>query len=373
MSTFSNSLKELLTIREMSIKALASRTGIPEQRLVNAIASSTELEDEEIGVIAGELAAPIAALFSSSAPQFSKLPDFRRATPNPGLYHPGTLKALGFVEKISATFLALRHNNDLDPEVELFDGNLTKRNARKLARKWREQWGMTDQNQLELQNSNAVYVSLRGYIESLGVLVMHHSFKTDEVAGFYARIGDGPHSIAINTTASSKARKLFTLAHEFGHVLLGKTGVSDPSLIRNKTERFCNAFAAYLLAPDSLINTGLQRFRYTPSSDNDFINLFARKLGISQQACFLRLVELDYLSGAQYHGWISQFDGRAPTGDQSDGGGGRSDPIANKRTQYGSSLLRMLASAKKSGALDEIDIFRLAGIKPKYQPSLFEG
>ena len=70
---------------------------------------------------------------------------------------------------------------------------------------------------------------------------------------------------------------------------------------------------------------------------------------------------------------IGRFMGGVPDGDTTDGGGQSSDPIQNKQTQYGSSLLKKLAEAKSGGFLDDIDIFRLAGIKPKYQNALLGG
>jgi hypothetical protein len=55
-----------------------------------------------------------------------------------------------------------------------------------------------------------------------------------------------------------------------------------------------------------------------------------------------------------------------------DGGGGKSDPLQTKRTTYGTLLLRLLGGARQRGELDEIDIYRLCGLKPKYQSQLFE-
>ena len=130
-----------------------------------------------------------------------------------------------------------------------------------------------------------------------------------------------------------------------------------------------------LIAPDRLIILGLQRYRYAVSIDNESIRLLAKNLGISQQSCILRLVELGKLQDSDYGRWMSRFDGVVPYGDQSDGGGGGGggDPIKNKQTQYGYSFLSKLSDARKEGLLDSVDIYRLAGIKPKYQHALLGG
>jgi len=119
----------------------------------------------------------------------------------------------------------------------------------------------------------------------------------------------------------------------------------------------------------------LERYRYPISIDNDTIRLLAKNLGISQQACILRLVDIDILDSGDYGRWMSRFSGVIPNGDREDpgGGGGGGDPIKSKRTQYGQSFLSKLRSARDSGLLDSIEIYRLAGIKPKYQHELLGG
>ncbi|WP_068108969.1 ImmA/IrrE family metallo-endopeptidase [Tropicimonas marinistellae] len=373
MSTLGPAVVDALTKREMSVAELADRADVPIDELADAIERNSSLTDDQLFRVADELAVPIRALFSEVPLPLSVVPDFRRRTPRPGLYHKGTLNALGFVEKLSSTLSSLPHNVAPNSTVERFDGQLTKRNAINLAESWRKRWGITDRQQLDWRSSHAVYNSLRDFIEGMGVFVVHRTFGTDEVAGVYTKVGDGPDVVVINTTGSNKARKLFTLAHEFCHVLIGKTGASNPSVLKNSVERFCNKFAAHLLAPDHLIGRAIKEFKYPGGLDRDDVRRFAAKIGLSQHATALRLVEFGAASDANYSRWRSLFAGVVPPGDQSDGGGGTSDPIRNKRTQYGTSLIRALAVAVREDYLDEIDVYRLSGIKPKYQKPLFEG
>lgn len=364
-------LRNVLSARGLSAATLAKRAGVPSASVRHALEADADLEDEYIESIADQLAVPVQALFAREALPLFPPVDFRTASPGLGEFSQGTLKAISFVEKISSTLASLGADLQLDSSLRRISVNYTDKEAVELARAWRTRWGITDSEQMEWQDANKLYVSLRSYVESLGVLVIHRSFDTDEAAGVYAHIDAGPHVILINTTKSSKARKLFTLAHEFCHVLLRAEGASNPSIISNKVERFCNRFAACLLAPKRLIETALRTFGYTPSADESFIRLFAKRLGISQECLFLRLVEIGYLDQTQYAMWKAKFSGRTPAGDTGDGGGGRSDPLQTKRTTYGATLLGLLERAKLRGQLDEIDIYRLCGLKPKYQDQLF--
>lgn len=374
MKLSSAALQNVLDARGMTAAILAERAGLPRSRLAVTIETGEGLDEDDIVAVAEELAVPVEALFAKQKlPLFPSI-DFRAAVPEVRSVQKGTLDAIAFVERLSSTFASLELSPTIDESLAPIESRLTEKEAIQLAALWRERWGVTIDQQLEWQDANKLYVSLRSFIEGLGVLVLHRSFKSVDEAGLYMKVDGGPHTIVINTTKSSKARKLFTLAHEFCHVLLRQEGVSNPSILRNRIERFCNKFAAYLLAPTKVIAVGLSRFRYTPSESDDFIRLFAKKLGISQEALILRMVEEDLLTRDFYLRWRGKFEGSVPPGDQGDGGGGggNSDPILNKRTMYGTALLGLLEKARRLGKLDELDVFRLSGLKPKYQNRLFE-
>ncbi len=372
---FGDSFQNILQHRKMNLANLAERTEIDQLLLEAALSNKFDLSDKQVVRIAEELAVPAAALFGSGDLPLSNMPDFRRRNPRQSLLESSVIKAIGFVEKISLSLASLGLDLSSSEDLEKYSGPINKGAAKKLAAKWRSRWGVSNQEQLEWKSAARVYSSLRDYIESLGVFVLHYRFGTDEVAGLYAKVDGGPHTILVNTTSSNKARKLFTLAHEFCHVLLRADGVSNHSFVNNRIEAFCNQFAAFLIAPDRLVTQALDRYGYAVSLENDSVRLLAANIGISQQACVLRLVDLGKLASSDYSRWIARFGGQIPDGDRKDKGGGRNDPdpIKNKRTQYGHSFLSKLRTARNMGLLDAIEIYRLAGIKPQYQHELLGG
>jgi Zn-dependent peptidase ImmA (M78 family) len=363
-------LQALLAQRGFDVPSAADRTGIPRQILDNVIRAEGELSALEVSALAGALAVPIVALFSNRPPELLQALDFRKKTPGRTRFAQPTLDAIAYVEHIASVLADMDLDTSPAQDTQEAVSDHSEASAKRLAAKWRKNWGLSAEDQLEFKDPNRLYISLRGFIEGLGVLVMHRSFDADDAAGIYANIGVGPHIIVINTSGSSKARKCFTLAHEFGHFLIRAVGVSNPSVLKNDVERFCNIFAAYLLAPDTLVSMALQQLGQKASIDSDFVRLFARRLSISQEAAVRRLVEAGQLSSADYAQWRSRFNGLVPPADMEDGGGGRANPLQTKRTTYGARFLELLGQAKKSGALDEIGVYRLCGLKPKYQSEL---
>lgn len=96
---------------------------------------------------------------------------------------------------------------------------------------------------------------LAAAMEEDGILVARNSIvgnttsrrlSVGEFRGF--TIEEGSYVLVFVNTADAKPAQLFSLAHELGHVVLGRTGISDHSEHAD-VERWCNRFAAAVIAP----------------------------------------------------------------------------------------------------------------------------
>ena len=96
---------------------------------------------------------------------------------------------------------------------------------------------------------------LAAAMEDDGILVARNSIVGNSTArrldvgefrGF--TIEDDGYVLVFVNTADAKTAQLFSLAHELGHVILGRTGISDHSEHAD-IERWCNRFAAAVIAP----------------------------------------------------------------------------------------------------------------------------
>ena len=92
-------------------------------------------------------------------------------------------------------------------------------------------------------------------MEDDGILVSRNSvvgnstarrLDVGEFRGF--TIEDDGYVLVFVNTADAKTAQLFSLAHELGHEILGRTGISDHSE-HVDIERWCNRFAAAVIAP----------------------------------------------------------------------------------------------------------------------------
>ncbi|KAA6222951.1 ImmA/IrrE family metallo-endopeptidase [Streptomyces albofaciens JCM 4342] len=143
----------------------------------------------------------------------------------------------------------------------------------------------------------------------LGVVLSRSTFKDGDVSGMLVR-QDGRSPVVGVNDAHSAHRQRFTIAHEFGHLLLhpGREVVLDRPVrvnLRDKTsstatdreEIEANAFAASLLMPADLVRSELQRLPAVVRQDPDrSAAALAARFEVSDSAMGFRLINLGLVS-----------------------------------------------------------------------------
>lgn len=121
-----------------------------------------------------------------------------------------------------------------------------------------------------------------------------------------------PNVIVLKRQKSYK-REIFTLAHEIGHYILGIEDVEsldmskvEQSRITNKVERWCNDFAFYLIAGDSVnVLDGFQEY----SEDlNRKIDELASSTHISRMAWYTKLAYQNTIPMRHYSAIIKRLE-----------------------------------------------------------------
>ena len=162
------------------------------------------------------------------------------------------------------------------------------------------------EEQLQLKTSRRYEFPeiLRDRIEGMGVLVLKNSKITNLGARGICLFAD-PLPVIVFASESPGAQA-FTLAHEFGHVLLGESGIGGQPRLGGKSgqkaiEDWCNRFASAFLAPKNAV----ERFLEKPTSpadriDPDKLSDLTKAFCISRHAMLIRLVGLGYVKSVFY-------------------------------------------------------------------------
>ncbi len=155
------------------------------------------------------------------------------------------------------------------------------------------------------KNLDEAYSSLKRRIEELGVLIMqsgivgantHRKLDIHEFRGFVLLDPYAP-LVFVNTN-DSKAGMIFTLIHEFIHLLMGDEDILDideESLGYIDAERRVNRITSMILIPDEI----LLGYKFTNDDVYTEITEIAKKLKVSSLSVAIKLKEMGTITQSQ--------------------------------------------------------------------------
>ncbi len=358
-----NILQEALRARQLTPAKLSERLGMDPAELSRGLRRDPEPKSDLLRSVARELVLPPFAFYMERLPTLEEaIPDFRSVVPEPRAKSRETVEAikLAVLELEAPGVAALpKFTATTDEEIDRF------------ALKARAHLSITLEDQQEAKDARTFYVLVRRKIEEHGIVVLQDSFPREDGSGFCLAHNTHP-LILINSKQQTRARRLFTLVHELGHVLMGQTGISDPFVRKNAIERRCNRFAGSFLAPKSYVSS-LLGGPVTPDPDLEDVRWAARKLKLSQEATVLRLEQLLIYNTGSHRKWLSLVHNANP--DYSEKGGGGKQPPAQEKVKlakFGFAFAKAFKRFLDRGLISEINLYRASGLKPKYQQSYFD-
>lgn len=203
-------------------------------------------------------------------------------------------------------------------------------------------------------------LTLSDAIESAGILVMRSSvvgnnnsrkLDVEEFRGF-TLIRESFGLIFVNG-ADAKAGQLFSLAHEFAHILLGSPGISGERNNHRAVERWCNAFAAEFLAPSAeLVNAWRE-----VDDLKELARLAYGRYGVSGDVVAWSLVDAGFLSRNRAMAFLDSWRDEIP---QRKASGGNFKNTT--RSRLGRRFLSALTQALVEDRITETDASRTLGI-----------
>lgn len=205
--------------------------------------------------------------------------------------------------------LAIDMVRELDEEIPEFQDSITLNDdVKKIAGRYRKIF-LKDHLQKSIWSNE--YQALNTWktgVEELGVLVFQASLDSLEQMRGLA-IYDRRFPIILLNTKDSPRGKIFSMLHEFCHLLLRKSGIGniDPNWKTkgqvNSVEVFCNEFAGECLVPADLLRSVLQSNNVSKAdlTGDQCLRLLVRTFQASWEVVLRRLLEEQYISGKLYN------------------------------------------------------------------------
>jgi Zn-dependent peptidase ImmA (M78 family) len=366
-----NILRDLLRARSLSKSALSERLSIKVEDLDRELGQEPEPKQSFLNNIAKELALPPFVFYMKETPPLNDvIPDFRSAKPGPSAKSKSTTESIQFaiaVQNAAAELIGTGVSN-----LPRF-GAASRREIEALALQARNYFKISLNDQLQAADARAFYNICRKRIEERGIFVLHDTFPENEGSGFCLAHPKHP-VIVVNTKKQTRGRRLFTLIHELGHVLIHKSGISDPFVKHNATETLCNQFASSFLVPEDYVNALLAGASVPSEPSLEDVARISRRLKISQEAVVVRLEQLQLFKIESHERWLTAIH-NVGNPDFTEKGGGANGPPPQEKiklAKYGFRFAAVFGSALRRGLVTEINLFRATGLKPKYQLPYFD-
>lgn len=252
---------------------------------------------------------PLAVFFLPQPPEEPSMPSDFRALPSERR-RPLSAKALLGIRRA-------RYVQSIATELFEMEGLLTEPIAEvgkvsledtpeSAATRERQRLGITIRDQFRFRSSYQAFGMWRDALESLNILVHQARIAVDEVRGF--SLLDGMVPTIVVSFSDSINGKIFTLFHEYAHIILGRSGICIPveasgeEADKQAIEKYCNDFAGVFLVPsEHLRNDENARAIVNQSAISDWdLNTIAQRFRVSTHVVLRRLLTCGLISRRRY-------------------------------------------------------------------------
>ena len=358
------------------VEELSEETNIKSEHILRWKRNSTAISVSDLRRISKTIKRPLSVLLLPEPPKEGRLPDYRRS----GGAHSGkmskkmlaAIRKARYVQSIAGELLELRSEGAL-PDIT---PRTTKDDPETVAADERKALGIELDRRPKGENVDkfvsATYLDLKGKIESRNIIVMQAAMDISEARGF-ALADRCPKVILVNSRDAPRP-KLFTLLHEYAHLLLKTDGIcltsSDcdgrPKEHDMSVEKWCNDFAGAVIMPREKVLGELNDM--ADRRPDGVAASMSSKFCASKMAAVVRILNLldvdprreEYV---EYHRRIQS----GQTTPASGGGGKEGRNMAKECIDHnGARYVRLVCDSGNQGLITFSDMIKYLDLKTKH-------
>ena len=252
---------------------------------------------------------PLAAFFLSQPPEEPPLPkDYRQLPDKEGKFDKKTILAIRRARRLQNISKELSENLNI-PLRSIISYVKQSDNPKKIAEYYRKDFGLTEEFQKKMKTPYELFSFLRDALEKKNILVFQIPMLLEDARGF-TLVDTSPEVVIANSKDQIEAR-IFTLMHEFGHVLLHESGVSMPerTLFAQRVgpvEKWCNDFASAFILPEVMANVEFTGDKNN-LTDTLILSKFSRRYKVSKSMLLYNMFKLRYISQKEYDTVLKRY------------------------------------------------------------------
>jgi len=355
-----------------TIDEAAKHAGVPHAVFAGWENSGTALTLTQARGLATYFKRPLAAFFLQEPPVEAPLPRDFRTLPHPkDRFERATRLAIRKARRLQSVARDLLQSLDREISPLLKRTDIADDPAT-VANRERERMAVSVQRQEEWQNEWEAFREWRSAIERQNVLTFQFPIPVEDVRGF--SFGDQePYVVAVSSSDAVRAR-IFTLFHEYGHLLLHNAGICTPAFeARNRrpeleVEQWCNRFAGELLIPKAALGflpTNLHRLGGRALADA--LTEGSRKFKVSESVLLFRLFHNGLVSRQALRSTLQEIESRTK---RSKTKVGPVRPARRSLAENGVTFSALVLEARNRGLINYADVGDFLGIRLKHLPEI---
>lgn len=233
-----------------------------------------------------------------------------------------------------------------------------------VAARERRKFGVTIEDQRAWRSVDEARRKWRERVEDRGVFTYMMPMQAYKELSGFSMLRENMAAICINDKEPTEGAKIFTLFHEYCHLLLRQTGVSDENN-ENEVEKFCNQFAASFLIPRKPLIEAVGRVDLPHDFSDSDVRRLATRFRVSNRAMALRLEETVLAPPGFYFQRTASWDVPRPVEEV--------EPISERHPDYlrirvkriGKLHAGTILRAFKRGVINSFDASELMGLQPE--------
>jgi len=237
-----------------------------------------------------------------------------------------------------------------------------------LAAQERAALGVTIEQQVAWEHHGEAFRKWRRAIEARGIYVFQMDLSATDVRAFSVQ-GDPP--VIVVARGDWMRAKIFSLAHELGHVVVGGSGLCIPqSSHTSGVEQWCNEFADALLVPKDafLAHPSVKKIAQGEPATTNRVKNIAGHFKVSPGVIWYRLRQTNAIAADTFHASWDAWSRWEPPAD--DGGGGGPTSAERVVRDYGTNLPSLFVRATRAGFLGDLDVSQYLGVQPDSIPAI---
>jgi len=326
---------------------------------------------------------PLSVFYLQEIPfTFQVLHDYRRL-PGAGMstYSPELVLEQRFANQRREQALELA--DELGFEPLRFDHSATlEERPEDVGQRIREILGVSIIEQYAWADARIAFNAWRQKIEDVGVMVFQMTRVPSEQVSGFAISHDVFPVIAINRKNTPHTRRIFSLFHEFAHLMLRRSGVSEYDVDaarppeEQRVEVFCNAVAAAVIMPrDRFLTDEIVQGRQQSNWQDDEIEVIAAKFGASREAVVRRLNTFGRVSDDFYRSKRVQYNREwqqhlARQKEQFKDKEFRRNPPQDALSDFGKPFIRLVLNTFHNERITLSDVSSYLNVRVRHVPTI---